>query len=121
MKSLIIGLVIYGLVMLFTVVAETPQSKEDLRNYEVFTNIKASLLPVQAEVTNKDNPPSKQLSELYDKAASAFNNANEAYKLLQLAIKLGQGETKARKSFIQALDFALTKSSELHFSRGIVP
>ncbi len=104
-------------------------NERDLKSFNIYINLKASLLPVQNELREmtkdkdgKDVMVSKpELSIAYDKAATAFNKASESWKVLELAKKLGRGDGNARKTFEKDLTEALKISAQLHQGRGVTP
>lgn len=117
-------------------IAETP-SEKDLVSFNTLTTLKASLLPFQSEINQAaqanaaaDADKEKKLQRIeikpeliaaYDSAAKAFNSANDSWKVLEFAKKLGKGDGKARSQFQKDLNKAIAESAKLHLGRGIVP
>lgn len=113
-------ILILGILALKASASEIKPDK-DVENYYTLTCLKASLLPVQAEVSDKTKVLDKDLASRYDAAASAFNKVNESKSVLELAKKLGEGVSRARRQFEVDLKFALEVAAKMHFQRGIVP
>lgn len=112
------------------VVYSETSDERDVKSFNTMTIIKAGLLPVQDELRALANAPVKEgekpvtkpeLSAAYDKAAIAFNKANDSWKVLEFSKKLGKGDDKARKTFESDLAGAIEQSAKLHLGRGIIP
>jgi hypothetical protein len=94
---------------------------KDLQGYYQLVTIKGALMPIQAEIMDKEHPPAKDLAETYDGAANAFNKAQLAWKSLQSAKELGgKNEGKLRDNFNKLLTVAFEMTTRLMLKKGVV-
>lgn len=91
------------------------------KEYMELINLKASLIPVQVEINSadKEHPLNQSLASLYDKAANAWNLANDSWKDYQLASKLGLNTHKTHTTFKKYLNLTEESTFNLNNFRGV--
>jgi len=122
MKIALIGLVVVALLIGFVPSVRSEAVEQgDVTAYYELAIIKASLLPIQAEMNNKEKPPSAEAAKQYDVVAKAFNAARESLNLLETAKKLGSGEAKVRKQFYADVEKAKMLAGQFWLGKGVLP